>query len=370
MPDSDLTDGAVVLRQWRPTDADWYADAAHDPEIQRYTTERPTLTAAQVRAAISALADQTDTVGRVICDTTTGQRPGNIALRLDAGVGEVSYWVAATARGRGLATSALRLLSEWAFAALGLSEIRLWTHVDNVASRLVAERAGYRRARDHDQERTVNGRVWDTVGHLQGAADQPGQRPPTNPASKTRALAGLVACHLVRQALRVADLRGRCVAGAVQAAVNRVRDVLVRVWVGERVVVELHRAAHVVSNESEPEPVVTRDGRASVDAVVLDRVEGDAEWSAEWTRPTVDADASVDPGEVDLHRRRICGVDSTGDRPRVHRVLLTAEHEGRTGLDGQPALDGHRAIAEAHRACGHDHAVVAARRQGAGAGCR
>jgi len=64
-----------------------------------------------------------------------------------------------------VATGALRLLSEWAFAALGLSEIRLWTHADNLASRLVAERAGYRRAPDHDQRRTVKGRVWDTLGY-------------------------------------------------------------------------------------------------------------------------------------------------------------------------------------------------------------
>jgi hypothetical protein len=70
------------------------------PQIQRYTTEPPTLTAAEVRAAIVALADLTDTVELVICDATTGQRLGNIALRLDAGVGEVSYWVAASARGQ------------------------------------------------------------------------------------------------------------------------------------------------------------------------------------------------------------------------------------------------------------------------------
>jgi ribosomal-protein-alanine N-acetyltransferase len=117
----------------------------------------------------------------VICDATTGQRLGNIALSFDATVGEVSYWVAASARGRGVATRALRLLSEWAFAALGLSESRLWTHADKLASRLVAERAGYRRAPDHDQQRTVKGRVWDTLGYLQGAADQAGQQPPAMP---------------------------------------------------------------------------------------------------------------------------------------------------------------------------------------------
>jgi ribosomal-protein-alanine N-acetyltransferase len=134
MPDPGLTDGAVVLRQWRPTDADWYADAAHDPEVQRYTTESPTLTTAEVRAVIVALADQADTVGLVVCEATTGQRLGNIALRHDATVGEVSYWVAASARGRGVATRALRLLSAWAFATLGLSEIRLWPHADNLTS--------------------------------------------------------------------------------------------------------------------------------------------------------------------------------------------------------------------------------------------
>jgi ribosomal-protein-alanine N-acetyltransferase len=117
----------------------------------------------------------------VICDATTGQRLGNIALSFDATVGELCFWEAASGRRRGVATRALRLLSEWAFATLGLSEIRLWTHVDNVASRLVAERAGYRRAPDHDQERTVNGPVWDTAGYLRGAADQPGQQLPAVP---------------------------------------------------------------------------------------------------------------------------------------------------------------------------------------------
>lgn len=170
-----------MLRQWRLTDADWYAQAAHDPEIQRYTTESPTLTAPEVRAAIVALADQTDTVGFVVCDAATGQRLGNIALRHDASIGEVSYWVAASARGRGVATRALRLFSDWAFAGLGLSEVRLWTHADNAASRLVAERAGYQRAPDHDQQRIVKGQVWDTVGYRRTAPDPGGRHPPATP---------------------------------------------------------------------------------------------------------------------------------------------------------------------------------------------
>jgi [ribosomal protein S5]-alanine N-acetyltransferase len=166
-----LSDGVVLLRQWQAADADWYAVTVRDPVIQRYTSEPPTLTAAQVRAAIADLAGRAEAVGFVICDATTGERIGNIALRHGGKTGEVSYWVAASARGRGVASRALRLLSDWALSVLALSELRLWTHVDNAASRLVAERAGYRRAPDDDQQRTVKGQVWNTVGYLRAAPD-------------------------------------------------------------------------------------------------------------------------------------------------------------------------------------------------------
>jgi ribosomal-protein-alanine N-acetyltransferase len=183
MPDPDLalTDGAVVLRRWRLTDAEWYANAARDPEVQRFTTESRTLTAADVQAAILALADQPNSAGFVICQATTGQRLGNIALRHDASVGDVSYWVAAPARGRGVASRALRLLSEWAFATLELSVIRLWTRADNAASRRVAERAGYRRAPEVDQRRTVKGQVWNTIGYCRAAPDRASRLPPASP---------------------------------------------------------------------------------------------------------------------------------------------------------------------------------------------
>jgi RimJ/RimL family protein N-acetyltransferase len=165
MAEPGMTDGVVALRAWDEADAGWYAEASRDAEIQRFTTESPTLTADEVRAAIRALPGQVDAVGFVACDAATGERLGNVALRHEGSIGEVSYWVAAPARGRGVATRALRLVSAWALAELALSEIRLWTHAGNAASRRVAERAGYRRAPDQDRRRTVKGAVWDTVGY-------------------------------------------------------------------------------------------------------------------------------------------------------------------------------------------------------------
>jgi RimJ/RimL family protein N-acetyltransferase len=56
---------------------------------------------------------------------------------------ELGYVVAPPARGRGVATEALRLLTEWAFADLEALRVELWIDVVNEASKRVAERCGY-----------------------------------------------------------------------------------------------------------------------------------------------------------------------------------------------------------------------------------
>lgn len=54
----------------------------------------------------------------------------------------IGYWIAAPARGRGICTRALRLLSRHALAEL---QLRLITDPDNVASHRVAEKVGFQR---------------------------------------------------------------------------------------------------------------------------------------------------------------------------------------------------------------------------------
>jgi RimJ/RimL family protein N-acetyltransferase len=58
---------------------------------------------------------------------------------------ELGYVVAAHARGRGIATRALELLTRWAFDERGVRRASLVIDVDNPASKRVAEHAGYRR---------------------------------------------------------------------------------------------------------------------------------------------------------------------------------------------------------------------------------
>jgi [ribosomal protein S5]-alanine N-acetyltransferase len=165
------TDGVVALRDWEPEDAQWYADSVQDPDIQRFTTDPPTLTANEVRTAIIALrsaeppSDRSlPDVALLICDATTGERLGNIAF---AGrEAELSYWVAAPARGRGVATRAVRLMVDYALDVLHADEVRLWTHSDNVGSGAVAERAGFVREPSKDRQRPIKGSVWDTHGYV------------------------------------------------------------------------------------------------------------------------------------------------------------------------------------------------------------
>jgi RimJ/RimL family protein N-acetyltransferase len=67
-----------------------------------------------------------------------------VDLDLEHHEGELGYMVAPAARGRGVSLRALRLLTGWCFAELGLVRAELRIDVANTASLRVAERAGYR----------------------------------------------------------------------------------------------------------------------------------------------------------------------------------------------------------------------------------
>jgi [ribosomal protein S5]-alanine N-acetyltransferase len=158
-----LTAFPVTLRRWSESDAEWYAASTRDPDIQRFTTESPDLTAEQVRTAIRALLAGSDPdAGLIITDATTGERLGNIAVDSD---GEVSYWVAAPARGRGVATAALRCFSDWVVATSDRPGLWLRFHSENAASAAAAVRAGYQRDPARDDQRLIKGELWTRLAY-------------------------------------------------------------------------------------------------------------------------------------------------------------------------------------------------------------
>jgi RimJ/RimL family protein N-acetyltransferase len=92
--------------------------------------------------------DEGANAGFAIVDSTTSEFLGFMALvklDLETQEAEAGYIVSSRARGRGVATRALRLLTAWAFSEFPLERIELLIGVDNPASEVVAQRCGYTR---------------------------------------------------------------------------------------------------------------------------------------------------------------------------------------------------------------------------------
>ncbi len=86
--------------------------------------------------------------GFAIVDAATGDFlgvAGLVDIDPGAGEGEIGYALGPEARGRGIATRALGLVTRYALGERGLERVQLNISVDNDASMRVAERCGYRR---------------------------------------------------------------------------------------------------------------------------------------------------------------------------------------------------------------------------------
>lgn len=143
----------ILLRPWRPEDAPWYV-SARDDAVFAWTTESREVTVDETERAIEAIRARDDVFALAIADAHTQELLGNIALARDTArpdQWEVMYWLHAASRGRGAATTAVRLLSDWAFTHLGVARLVLRTHAENWPSQRVAERAGFERV---DAQRT------------------------------------------------------------------------------------------------------------------------------------------------------------------------------------------------------------------------
>ena len=82
----------------------------------------------------------------VIADRVTDAYLGETMLALtEHSVGEVGCCLVPAARERGIATEALRLLTDWAFAELRLGRVQVFVAPENVAATRLAESAGFRR---------------------------------------------------------------------------------------------------------------------------------------------------------------------------------------------------------------------------------
>ena len=159
-----LRDGDLALRPWTEDDVPALVVACNDAEITHWIPVIPSpYTEADALAFVRGEARPED---HSLAITLDGVVVGAIGMGVNSMNyrGRIGYWVAATARGRGVCTRALRLLSRWALDELELQRLDLITDPDNVASQRVAEKAGFRREgvlRAH--LRHPDGRIRDSV---------------------------------------------------------------------------------------------------------------------------------------------------------------------------------------------------------------
>lgn len=149
-----------MLRAFREDDFDAALELGRDEAAARWVPPLPAGDGAGLVAFYEDCRRDGGLLHVVIADRTSDAYLGEAMVAPgEHGVGEVGCCVVPEARGRGIATEALRRLTDWAFATLGLGRVQVFVAPENIAALRLAESAGFRREGllrsywEHDGER-------------------------------------------------------------------------------------------------------------------------------------------------------------------------------------------------------------------------
>ncbi|MFG1681407.1 GNAT family N-acetyltransferase [Nonomuraea sp. NPDC049269] len=137
------------LRPWRLDDAAVVREASEDAYIPLITGVPPNYSDAEGAAFIGRQwSKAADGVGYsfaiAIANATDDRAVGQIGLWPGPhGRASVGYWVAKSARGQGVACTALRAISSWGLEGLRIPRLQLHVEPWNAPSWKAAERAGF-----------------------------------------------------------------------------------------------------------------------------------------------------------------------------------------------------------------------------------
>lgn len=141
-----LVDKALMLRPWHLDDVNSVNEICQDPMIQEFTTIPVPYTREIAELWIRSSSQKYLEREKI---SLAGIRNGEIALSISLHsihefdhVGEIGYWVSPQARGEGLASHAVEMLTDFAFA-IGFRRITAITLPENMASQKTLLNAGF-----------------------------------------------------------------------------------------------------------------------------------------------------------------------------------------------------------------------------------
>ena len=144
-----LTGQLVLLRQWHQSDLPSLLRIADNPRVaanMRDVFPHPYTRDDGIEWLERATSQLAGLNWAIVVE---GQVAGGIGLMpqsdINAGTAEIGYWLGEPFWGRGLATDAVRTLTEHAFSRLNLRRLFATVFAHNTASCRVLEKAGYKR---------------------------------------------------------------------------------------------------------------------------------------------------------------------------------------------------------------------------------
>jgi RimJ/RimL family protein N-acetyltransferase len=139
--------GVCVLRPWRRGDEASLAQHADNSAVSRNlkdTFPHPyTLADAEAWIGRNVDAERLTNFAIIVDDAAVGGIGIIAGTDVDRRSAEIGYWLAEPYWGRGIATAALRAVTEWAFATFDLVRLQADVYEWNPASARVLEKAGY-----------------------------------------------------------------------------------------------------------------------------------------------------------------------------------------------------------------------------------
>lgn len=178
LPPIEIANERLRLRLFTFEDLDTIEAASTDDHITTITTVPSNYSPDEGRAFIERQNSRLSAGAGwslAIDDQHQSQAVGQIGLwisDMEKGRATIGYWIATPHRGNGVASEALRMLSDWAFENLRIHRLSLYVEPWNLASIRTAERAGYQREALLQSWERINGIPKDMWSYVQVRPDE------------------------------------------------------------------------------------------------------------------------------------------------------------------------------------------------------